>query len=47
MKIGMLVVAGMMPLAQNSFAGSDMQETRAYVGANYGGFKSRGRRFSR
>jgi len=45
MKIGMLVVAGMMPLAQNSFAGSDMQETRAYVGANYGGFKSRGDEF--
>lgn len=47
MKVGMLVCAGMMSLAQYSHSESPDREKPAafYLGANYGGFKSRGDEF--
>lgn len=46
-KIGILVCAGMLPLAQNSYSANALTEKPAafYLGANYGGFKSRGDEF--
>jgi OOP family OmpA-OmpF porin len=46
MKIGILVAAGIIPLAQHGFADNkDKDAVHAYVGANYGGYKSRGDEF--
>jgi OOP family OmpA-OmpF porin len=46
MKIGILVAAGVIPLAQHSYADNrDKEAVHAYVGVNYGGYKSRGDEF--
>lgn len=47
MKVGMLVCAGMMSLAQYGYSESPDREKAAafYLGANYGGYKSRGDEF--
>jgi opacity protein-like surface antigen len=47
MKIGILVCAGLLPLAQNGYSESPDKAKPAafYLGADYGGFKSRGDEF--
>lgn len=46
MKIGVLVAAGVIPLTQNAVADTTSKhDVQAYIGANYGGYKSRGDEF--